>query len=284
MTLKHALNGLNTTEPTSSCQTPLLGAADPISPVTTQTTSTSSIDQDGTLESSTLPAIRSKKLSKMSLSKRKPEKDNIPSSQKEQTEMKDKMMNIISQTSTSVTSKYFAITSTKAIPSSNNIETVDNPLNIGGETQQPLTTNKIISGNSEPEDRSPSFEPPLHTFSNSLSKTCSHGYDAVAKQIEQKNESADVASTLSSNHNNTTEHSANNHYSVDGVHTTPPSTNSICTTSRNPSASIAYSTIRDDSKLVNISNRFESNAIILDPPVSRKRALLSLGKSKKLKM
>jgi hypothetical protein len=293
MTLKYAIKGLNITPASSSSQISILQAADAESPRITHTATTSlisSIRQDSILEPTVLPVNRSKKLSKLSLSKRKTEDNRTPTSEKDPKETKDSTANTKNQKSTPTTSKYFKSTSmTVTTTSSDNFEIVNKPLNSDGKTLQPVTTNNTIPNNNQSDNQPATFElDEVHQLSKSSPPRDRDECPPVVHHIAPRSELELDSNTPNFNHSETLNHSSDEVCSVDNLYTTH-SPNSLYTTPQPPpSAKPKVSTIKDVSNDATISNRIEvdtnTNTIILDPPVSRKRALLSLGKSKRLKM
>ncbi|CAO3680996.1 unnamed protein product [Umbelopsis ramanniana] len=290
MTLKYAIKGLHTTPASSSSQTsttPLLPGADsPRFSHTATTSEISSIGQDSTSESVNPPVNRSKKLSKLSLSKRKAEDSREPKFEKEPNGMKNSTLNITRQPTTS---KYFksasmAVTTT----SSNSSEAVNKPLSNDGETLPPIITNNTIHNNNQSDSQPANFEQDKARQLSELSSQHDHdGPPPVDDQITPRSKLVQDSNTLSPSQTEASSHYSDKICSVDNLYTTHSPT-SICTTTPQPlsSANTIASAIKEDANLASINNRIETNTntIILDAPVSRKRALLSLGKSKKLKM
>jgi hypothetical protein len=289
MTLKYAIKGLHATPASSSSQTsmtPLPGADSPGFPHTATTSVISTIGQDSTSEPVNLPVNRSKKLSILSLSKRKAEDSREPTFEKDTKGMKNSTLDIARQPTTS---KYFKSTS-KAVTttSSNSPEAVNKPLSSDGETLPPVITNNTIHNNNQSDSQPANFEQDeAHQLSELSSQHDHDGYPPVDDQIASRSKLVQDSNTLIPSHTEASSHCSNKICSVDNLYT-KHSPNSICTTTPQPpsSANPIASAIKDDANLASINYRIETNTntIILDAPVSRKRALLSLGKSKKLKM
>lgn len=289
MTLKYAIKGSHITPASSSSQTsitPSPGSNSPIFPHTETTPVISSKGQDSTSEPVNVSANRSKKLSKLSLSKRKAEDSREPISEKEPKRMKNSTFNITRQPSTSKYLKSTSMAVTTA--SSNSPERVNKPLSSSGETLPPIITNDTICNNNQSDSQSANFEQDeAHQLSELSSQNGHDGSPLVDDQITFRRKLVQGLNTLIPSQTEALSHCSDKICSVDNLYTTQSPTSICATTSQPPSSadSIAYA-IKDNVNLASINNPIEtnSNTIILDAPVSRKRALLSLGKSKKLKM
>ncbi|KAG2187432.1 hypothetical protein INT44_005120, partial [Umbelopsis vinacea] len=251
MTLKYAIKGLNSTPGSSSSQKPILQAADAESsriPHTATPSLPHLISQDTILEPTILPIHRSKKMGKLSLSKRKTEDNRVPTSERDPKETKGSTVNTKNQMSTPTTSKYFNNPSKAAAttPSSSH-EVVNTPLNSDGETLQPVTTNSTIPNNNQSDNQATAFElDEVHQVPKLSSQRDSDECSPKTHHIAPRNEIVQDINTLNHIHPEALNHSSDDVGNAGNLYTTH-SPNPICTTPQPPpTANPNVPAIKDD--------------------------------------
>lgn len=295
MTMKYAVNGSSNSQATSSSSASRSQAPEASPSENSQTPSLSLIDHALELKSAIAPVVNSKKLSKMSLSKRK-----VGDNKRSETETPTKAVDtikeqILPKTNTVINSKYFMDKSTnpKPIPSTNTAAINDKPVEENGMVQEGHTEEQARSSHKEINSNRSCSSPADRTSSSISSPSLSESNSTNSTVVEPslKDKPSEGSAVGKSQHKISKTPLLSSHADMRDISNIPLSiTSQTSTPVCLPDPSVANSgncATKKESKLSNITNCVESTTIDLDAPVANKpnkRSLLSLGKNKRQKL